>query len=159
MDPNTLMQPDSKVHFYQEIIKKAHDSFREFLVHLPEDILEWQIHESLNSVRWIIEHVIHDQLWIANVIMNNYEEGYHFEESIDQYTLDELVEKYDDVFIAIEEKLADLKEEHLNEARMYKEFSLPVEDWLYEYIHHLNHHSGEIGLILTAWKRKKRSLQ
>ncbi len=153
------MESNSKMQFYQDIIKKAHDAFREFLTHLPEDILDWTIHESLNSVRWIVEHVIHDQMWIANVIMDNSEEGYHFEKSIKQYTLDELIEKYDDVFIEIEEKFTDLKREHLLEARMYKDFSMTVEDWLYEYIHHLNQHSGELGLILSAWKRKKRSLK
>jgi len=153
------MESNSKIQFYQDIIKKAHDAFREFLTHLPEDILDWSIHESLNSVRWIVEHVVHDQMWIANVIMDNSEEGYHFEKSVDQYTLDELIEKYDDMFIEIEEKLTYLKKEHLKEARMYKDYSLSVEDWLYEYIHHLNQHSGEIGLILTAWKRKKRSLK
>jgi len=79
IDSHPQMESNSKVQFYQDIIKKAHDAFREFLTHLPEDILDWTIHESLNSVRWIVEHVIHDQMWIANVIMDNSEEGYHFE--------------------------------------------------------------------------------
>ena len=153
-----LMKSTSKLEFYQDIINKTHDAFREFLVHLPEEILDWKLSENLNSVRWIIEHIINDQMWIANVIMENNGEEYHFEEGYGQYSLEQIIEKYDEMFIGIEEKFTDLTVENLTEARMYKEYSLSVEEWLFEYIHHLNKHSGEINLILTAWKRKKRSL-
>ena len=149
----------SKIDFYKEMIKKTHDTFREFLVHLPEDILDWKIHEFVNTIRWLIQHVIHDQMWIANVILNSKEEGFHFEKKEEDLTLEDLIEGYDDTISEIEEKLEGVKEKNLSENRFYKEYSMTVEDWLYEYIHHLNLHSGEIGLILTTWKRKSRSLK
>ena len=148
----------NKVDFYREIIKKTHDIFREFLVHLPEDILDWKIHEFANTVRWLIQHVVHDQMWIANVILDNKEEGYHFDNE-ETLSLENLIDGYDEAISEIEEKLEDIVEENLPENRSYKEYSMTVEDWLYEYIHHLNLHCGEIGLTLTTWKRKSRSLE
>ena len=146
----------NKIDFYREMIKKTHDTFREFLVHLPEDILDWKIHEFANTVRWLVQHVVHDQMWIANVILDNNEEGYHFDKE-ETSSLEELIEGYDEAISEIETKLDNVKEINLSKSRSYKEFSMTVEDWLYEYIHHLNMHSGEIGLTLTTWKRKSRS--
>ena len=148
----------NKIDFYRELIKKTHDTFREFLVHLPENILDWKIHEFTNSVRWLIQHVVHDQMWIANVILDNNEEGYHFDKE-GTLSLENLIEGYDDAISEIETKLESVKERNLPENRSYKEYSMTVEDWLYEYIHHLNLHCGEIGLTLTTWKRKSRSLE
>ena len=149
----------NKIDFYREMIKKTHETFREFLVHLPEDILEWKIHEFANTVRWLIHHVIHDQMWIANVILNSNEEGYHFDKKEEELTLEDLIEGFDETISEIEVKLERVKEEDLLRNRSYKEYSMTVEDWLFEYIHHLNLHSGEIGLALTIWKRKSRSLK
>ena len=153
------MSSNQKSLFYTEIIKKSHDAFREFLTHLPEDILTWKIHESLYKVDWIIQHVIHDQVWIINVILDNKEEGHHFEEKEEGLSLEDMIEAYDDMVMNVESKLDNLQDKQLSEPRSYKNYSLTVEDWLFEYIHHLNHHGGEIGLILAGWKRKQRSLK
>ena len=147
-----------KIDFYREMIKKTHDTFREFLIHLPEDILNWKIHEFSNTVRWLIQHVIQDQMWIANIILDKNEESFCFDKK-GTLSLEEIIEGYDDAISDIETKLKGVKEEDLLENRSYKEYSMSVEDWLYEYIHHLNLHSGEIGLTLTTWKRKSRSLE
>ncbi|MCG3215489.1 MAG: DinB family protein [Candidatus Heimdallarchaeota archaeon] len=149
----------NKIGFYREIIKKTHDAFREFLLHLPEEILDWKIYEHTQTIRWLIQHVVHDQMWIANVIMDNEEEGYHFTKNSEELALEDFIDGYDDTVSTIETRLERLSEEDLDKKRSYKEYSMTVEDWLFEYIHHLNLHSGEIGFTLTAWKRKNRSLE
>ncbi len=154
----TTMTSNQKSQFYLEMIERSHEAFREFLTHLPEDILTWKVHDSLYSAGWIIEHLIHDQMWIVNVILNNKEEGYHLKAKPEGLNLDDLIEGYDDLVSEAEEKLSKITDVQLNEARSYKEYSISVEDWLFEYIQHLNHHGGELSLILTAWKRKNRSL-
>ncbi len=152
------MTSNQKSQFYLEIIKKSHEAFREYLIHLPEDVLNWKAHESMYSTGWIIEHLIHDQIWIVNVILNNHNEVYHFEDKSEDLTLDDLIEGYDKMVSSVEKNLSSIVDSQLNEMRTYKEYSISVADWLFEYIHHLNQHGGELGFILTAWKRKKRSL-
>ncbi|MHA1199925.1 MAG: DinB family protein [Candidatus Heimdallarchaeaceae archaeon] len=152
------MTSNQKSQFYLEIIKRSHEAFREYLTHLPEDILAWKVHDSMYTSGWIIEHLIHDQIWIVNVVLDNHEEGYHFEDKPEGLTLDDLIEGYDEMVSKVEQELANINDNQLNEMRTYKEYSITVEDWLFEYIHHLNQHGGELGFILTAWKRKNRSL-
>jgi hypothetical protein len=152
------MTSNQKIQFYLEVIKRSHEAFREYLVHLPEGILQWKVVESMYTSGWIIEHLLHDQIWIVNVILNRDEQGYHFEKKSDDLTLDDLIEGYDEMVSKVEENLASVSDDQLQEKRTYKEYSITVEDWLFEYIHHLNQHGGELGFILTAWKRNKRSL-
>ena len=152
------MTSNQKSSFYLDLIKKSHEAFHEYLVHLPEDILDWKVTDLMYSSEWIIKHIIHDQIWIVNVILNNDKEGYHFEDKSDGLILEELIEEYDKMVIMAEDNLSKLDDSQLEEMRNYKDYTISVEDWLYEYIFHLNQHSGELGFILTAWKRKNRSL-
>ena len=140
-----------------EIISKSHDTFREFLTHLPEGILNWTLHKYANTVNWLIQHIIHDQMWIANVIMNNNEEGKHFEKESEEITIDDMIEAYDDLVNKTESMFKELNDEILIENRNYKEFQMTVEEWFFEYIHHLNQHAGELALYLTLWKREQRA--
>ncbi|MHA2357630.1 MAG: DinB family protein [Candidatus Heimdallarchaeaceae archaeon] len=147
-----------KITFYLDLVKKSHDAFRDFLLHLPEEILDWKINDFANSTRWLIEHVIHDQTWIANVILNSEEEGYHFEGETEDLTLESMIEEYEQALNKIETDFDNLSDEDLKEGRSYKEYTMLVEEWFFEYIHHLNQHAGELGLYLTVWKRKQRNL-
>lgn len=152
------MIENQKTQFYIEIIERSHEAFRDFLTHLPEEILNWKITDTMYSVNWIIQHIINDQVWILNVILKSNEKGYHFEKQLDELTLEDLIEGYDEMVLQAERQLSKIIDDQLNEARIYKDYSLSVEDWLFEYIHHLNHHAGEVSFISTAWKRMKRSL-
>jgi hypothetical protein len=146
----------TKINFYLEIIKKSHDAFREFLVHLPEEILNWKLHEFANTVNWMVQHTVHDQMWIANVIMNNQEEGKHFEKESTDIALDDILREFDELTMKTESMLQELNDEVLSESRSYKDYEITVEEWFFEYIHHLNQHAGEIALYLNIWKRENR---
>ncbi|NPD88070.1 MAG: DinB family protein [Asgard group archaeon] len=147
----------TKINFYLEIIRKSHDAFKEFLVHLPEGILNWELHEFANTVNWMVQHIIHDQMWIANVILNNQNEGKHFKKESKDITLEDMLETYDNLTSKTESMFQRLKDEHLTESRSYKDYLMSVEEWFFEYIHHLNQHAGELALYLTIWKREQRS--
>ncbi len=149
----------SELQNYMKLVKKSHEAFRDFITHLSEEILEWKIHEFTNSVSWIIQHIIQNQKWIADVILNKQakrESSPVFDEKL---TIDQLVTKYEKLVSYVEGNFSKLNDEILREFRNYKEYSMSVEDWLFEYIFHLNQHSGEISLIAKAWKRKERSIQ
>lgn len=147
----------TRINFYLEIIKKSHDTFREFIIHLPENILNWKLHNLANTVNWMIQHIIHDQMWIANVIMNNNEEGMHFDKESEELTLDDMLKSYDELTSETESLFQGLKDEILTESRSYKDYKMLVEEWFFEYIHHLNQHAGELVLYLTIWKREQRA--
>ena len=147
----------TKINFYLEIIRKSHDTFREFLTHLPEGILEWKLHDFANTVNWMVQHIIHDQTWIANVIMDNNGEGKHFEKKASEISLDDMIEAYDELVSKSESLFEKLEDGVLTEIRNYKEYEMSVEEWLFEYIHHLNQHAGELALYLTIWKREQRA--
>lgn len=150
---------NSELQYYMKLVKKSHDAFRDFITHLSEEILEWKIHEFTNSVSWIIQHIIQDQKWITDVILNKqtkHKESIKFNEKL---TRDQLVGKFDKLVSYTENNFSKLNDEVLREFRNYKEYSMSVEDWLFEYIFHLNQHSGEISLMSKAWKRKERSIQ
>jgi hypothetical protein len=74
-------------------------------------------------------------------------------------TLDEFIDEYDEMVSKVETDLENLNDDILTELRTFKGYSISVEDWLFEYIHHLHQHGGEIGYILTVWKRKNRGPQ
>jgi hypothetical protein len=147
----------TKIDFYLEIIKKSHDTFREFLTHLPEGILDWKLHDFANTVNWMIQHIIHDQTWIVNVILDNKEEGKHFEKESLEISLDDMIEAYDEMISRTENLLGKLEDDDLSETRTYKEYEMMVEEWFFEYIHHLNQHAGELALYLSIWKREQRA--
>jgi len=149
---------DSELHFYMKLIKKSHDAFCDFLTHLSENILDWKIHELTNSVSWIIQHIIQDQKWIADVILNKqvkHDKTLTFD---DKVTLEQLITKFEKLVSYVEDKFSKLNDDILSEERNFKQYSMNVEDWLFEYLFHLNQHSGEINLISKAWKRKERSI-
>ncbi|MBY9000476.1 MAG: DinB family protein [Candidatus Heimdallarchaeota archaeon] len=148
----------SKTDFYLEMISKSHEAFREFLSHLSEDILDWRVHEYTSTVRELIEHVIQDQMWIVNYIVDNKEKRYKLPKEISNMLIEDIVEVYDESITAIEKKLVKINNLNLNVERSYKGQSLTVEDWLFEYIHHLNKHCGEINIAHTTWKRNERAL-
>ncbi len=148
----------SKINFYLEMINKSHETFREFLSHLPDDILDWRVHEFTPTVRELIVHVIQDQMWIINYILEKKEEKYTIPENVSNILIDEIISVYDNFVSIAMEKLSKVKDLDLADEREYKEYSLNVEDWLFEYIHHLNKHCGEINVAHIAWKRKERSL-
>ncbi len=150
---------NNELQNYIKLVKKSHDAFRDFITHLSEEILEWKIHEFTNSVSWIIQHSIQDQKWIADVILNKQvkrESSPKFDEKLSN---EQLVVKFDKLVSYVESNFSKLSDEILGELRNYKEYSMSVEDWLFEYIFHLNQHSGEISLMSKAWKRKERSIQ
>jgi len=153
------MTLNQKSQFYLEMIKRSHESFRDYLTHIPEDVLQWKAHELMYSTSWLIEHVIHDQVWIANIIVKDVEQEYHCEKKSEKMVLDDIVQEYDNMVSKVETDLQVLTDEMLSELRTSKGYSLTVEDWIFEYIHHLHQHGGEIGYILTVWKRKRRALQ
>ena len=149
---------NNELQNYMKLVKKSHEAFHDFISHLPEDILPWKIHEFTNSVSWIIQHIIQDQKWIVDVILNKqlkHDSSPSFNEKI---SIDQLITKFEKLVLYVESNFSKLNDEILGELRNYKEYSMSVEDWLFEYIFHLNQHSGEIGLISKAWKRKVRSL-
>jgi hypothetical protein len=150
---------DNELQNYMKLVKKSHEAFRDFITHLSEDILEWQIHEFTNSVSWIIQHIIQDQKWIADVILNKHAKHVSSPKFNEKLTKDQLVEKFDKLASYVENNFSKLNNEILSELKNYKEYSMSVEDWLFEYIFHLNQHSGEISLMSKAWKRKERSIQ
>ncbi len=147
-----------KTDFYLEMIDKSHKTFREFLSHLPEDILDWRVHEFTPSVRELITHIIQDQMWIVNYLLEKKEEKHTIPENMSKLRLEEIISVYDDFVPVAMEKLRKVKDSNLADERDYKEYTLNVEDWLFEYIHHLNKHCGEINVAHIAWKRKERSL-
>ena len=150
---------NNELQNYMRLVKKSHDAFRDFITHLSEEILKWKIHEFTNSVSWIIQHIIQDQKWIADVILNKQvkrESSPKFNENL---TTEQLVVKFDKLVSYVENHFKKLNTEILKELRNYKDYSMSVEDWLFEYIFHLNQHSGEISLMSKAWKRKERSVQ
>lgn len=146
-----------KIDFYLEMINKSHEAFREFLSHLPEDILDWRVHEFTPTVREQITHIIQDQMWIVNYILEKKEEKHTIPENISKLLIEEIISVYDDFVSNATEKLSKVKDSNLAEERDYKEYSLNVENWLFEYVHHLNKHCGEINIAHIAWKRKERS--
>lgn len=147
-----------KIDFYLEMINKSHKSFREFLTHLQEDILDWRVHEFTSTVRELITHVIQDQMWIVNYILEKKEEKHAIPENISKLLIKEIITVYDEFVANATDKLSKVKDLDLADDRNYKEYPLNVEDWLFEYIHHLNKHCGEINVAHIAWKRKERSL-
>lgn len=147
-----------KTDFYLEMINKSHKSFREFLTHLPEDILDWRVNEFTSTVRELITHVIQDQMWIVNYILEKKEEKHAIPENISKLLIEEIITVYDEFVANATDKLSKVKDLDLADERNYKEYPLNVEDWLFEYIHHLNKHCGEINVAHIAWKRKERSL-
>ena len=44
---------NNELQNYMKLVKKSHAAFRDFLTHLSEEILEWEIHEFTNSVSWL----------------------------------------------------------------------------------------------------------
>ena len=151
------MTSNQKSQFYLEMIKRSHESFRDFLVHLPEDILDWKAHELMYTPAWIIEHLIHDQIWISHIVQKSDEEGYPFDKESQDLSLDDLIEEFDNMVSEIEMEFANIEDNQLTELRDYKGYEISVEDWIFEYINHILNHGGELGYILTAWKRKNRS--
>ncbi len=147
-----------KVDFYLEMISKSHKTFREFLSHLPEDILNWRVHEFTPTVRELIVHVIQDQMWIVNYILEKKEDKHIIPENTSKFLLEEIISVYDNFVADATEKLSKVKDLNLDDERNYKEYPLDIEDWLFEYIHHLHKHSGEINIAHVTWKRKERSL-
>ncbi|MHA1345336.1 MAG: DinB family protein [Candidatus Heimdallarchaeaceae archaeon] len=149
---------NSKIDFYLDMIDKSHEAFREFLSHLQEDILDWRVHEFTPSVRELIIHVIQDQMWMINYMLEKKEVKYSVSENISKLLVEEIISVYDSFVSEVIDKLTKVKDLSLTDERDYKEYPLNVEDWLFEYIHHLNKHCGEINLARIAWKRKERSL-
>ena len=146
-----------KKDFYLEMINKSHETFREFLSHLPEEILDWRVHEFTSTVRDLITHIIQDQMWIVDYILEKKEEKHTIHKDISKLLIEEIISVYDDFVSVATEKLRKVKDSDLTDERDYKEYPLNVEDWLFEYIHHLNKHCGEINIAHIAWKRKERS--
>ncbi|GAH57067.1 unnamed protein product, partial [marine sediment metagenome] len=92
-----------KTDFYLEMIDKSHKTFREFLSHLPEDILDWRVHEFTPSVRELITHIIQDQMWIVNYLLEKKEEKHTIPENMSKLLLEEIISVYDDfVSVAME---------------------------------------------------------
>ncbi|MCK4895851.1 MAG: DinB family protein [Candidatus Heimdallarchaeota archaeon] len=139
------------------MINKSHETFREFLSHLPEEILDWRVHEFTSTVRDLITHIIQDQMWIVDYILEKKEEKHTIHKDISKLLIEEIISVYDDFVSVATEKLRKVKDSDLTDERDYKEYPLNVEDWLFEYIHHLNKHCGEINIAHIAWKRKERS--
>lgn len=148
----------SKTDFYLEVIDKSHETFREFLSHLPENILDWKVHKFTPTVQELISHVIQDQMWIVNYLLEKKEEKQTVPENMSKLLKEEIISVYDNFVLIATEKLRKVKDSNLADERDYKEYPLNVEDWLFEYIHHLNKHCGEINIAHIAWKRKERSL-
>ena len=148
----------AKIDFYLELIDKSHETLREFLSHLPEDILDWKVHEFLSRVRESILHINQNQMWIINYILEKREEKYSIPEKNSELLLEELLQLYDDFVSKATKQLSKVRDLSLDEERNYKEYSLNVEDWLFEYIHHLSKHGGEINVAHLGWKRKERAL-
>jgi hypothetical protein len=105
----------------------------------------------------MIQHIIHDQTWIVNVILDNKEEGKHFEKESTEISLDDMIKAYDEMVSRAENLLGKLEDDNLSETRKYKEYEMSVEEWFFEYIHHLNQHAGELAIYLSIWKREQRA--
>ena len=149
---------ESKFDFYLEMIKKTHQSFREFLEHLPDEILDWKVHEFVPAVRDILIHIIEDQMWIVNYMINKQETKYKSPKQISKFLRDDFLIYYDKFVVDIMVKFNKILKMDLTLERDYKDFSMKIEDWIYEYIFHLHKHCGEINVAHIAWKREQRSL-
>ncbi|MHA1829571.1 MAG: DinB family protein [Candidatus Heimdallarchaeaceae archaeon] len=147
-----------KVKTYLFLIKKSHETFREFLSHLNEEMLHWKINEQCNSIQWIINHTLKDQKWILDLIFGESYKPISFKEISEHNTINEILGIYDSFVEKIPSRFERLSDEDLDKNILFKGYTLRLEDWLYEYIHHLSYHSGEMGLYSVLWKRKQRSL-
>ena len=147
-----------KIDLYLEMINKSHDTFREFLSHLSENILDWKVHEFIPTARELIIHIIQDQMWIVNYMLEKREEKHVIPENTSEFLLEEIISVFDNFVVDVTEKLCKVKDLNLDDERNYKEYPLNVEDWLYEYIHHLHKHCGEINIAHVAWKRNERKV-
>lgn len=141
----------TKISVYAKLISAAHQAFREYLEHLPEAILDLQVHEMVPTARETIRHTISGQLWLAKLV-TNVESSIHVPNA-NGLTLQDFIELFNKVSADIEKSLSSLNDDTLEQEREYKGYAKTVEVWLFEYIHHLSFHSGQLAQIHTIWKR------
>ena len=149
----------SKLELYLEIIEKTNETFREFLEHISEESLDWSIQEFLSPVRSVIEHILQDQMWIVNYILEKKELKYKTPKNFSSLSLKDIVNVYDEMISEINKKLKSLENLSLDDERDYKGVQMSIEDWIFEYIHHMNKHCGELNVYHLGWKRKERALK
>ncbi|MHA1303292.1 MAG: DinB family protein [Candidatus Heimdallarchaeaceae archaeon] len=150
---------ETSLEVYLYMIEKSNEAFRDFLEHLPVDALEWKVSKYVGTANWIIHHVIRDQEWFARFIVGEEQEELEPTLEVSQVDLEVLLNRFDKMVETTTKLLKQLKEEDLEEVRSFKNYSLPVKELLFEYIHHLNHHGGQLALIINSWKRKQRALE
>ncbi|MHA1687529.1 MAG: DinB family protein [Candidatus Heimdallarchaeaceae archaeon] len=141
-----------KVSIYLDLINSAHSTFQDFLQHLPDEILDLRLNTLVPTARQIIKHTISDQLWLASFIT-----GEQLERPVLQLdnnlTLVEYLSAFEKVATQVIERFSSLTDDILEQKLDFKGCSRPIKEWLFEYIHHLSFHSGQLSQIHVIWKR------
>lgn len=147
---------NTKSMFYLEIIGKSHETFKDYLSHISEDVLDWKFHEHTVTARWIISHVIKDQKWFVNLILDK--KGRNKDhKNFKKLEIEKIITIFDEAMQENITQLQKISDEDLNEIKELKGYPMKVEDLLFEYIHHLSHHGGQLAQIMNAWKREQRA--
>ncbi len=147
-----------KITIVLDMIEKAHDTFLNYLTHIPDEVLEWKINELVPDALWIVNHVIRDQLWFAQFISGEKISDLDRNLTIKFTTQEELIAEFKQTTDKSIQLLKKLNDNDLERRLSYKGFEQSIFSWLYEYIHHLSHHGGQLAYILDGWKRKQRQL-
>lgn len=137
---------------YLDLINSAHSTFQDFLQHLPDEMLDLRLHDLVPTARQIIKHTISDQLWLASFIVGKQLERPTVQLG-DNLTLDEYISAYEKVVNEVLECFSNLTDDMLERNIDFKGYSRPIKEWLFEYIHHLSFHSGQLSQIHVIWKR------
>lgn len=147
---------NTKSMFYLEIIKKSHETFKDYLSHISEDALDWKFHDYTVTARWIISHVIKDQKWFVNLILDKKGRSKDYK-NFKKLEIEKIIAIFDEEMQENIAQLQKISDEDLNEIKEVKGYPMKVEDLLFEYIHHLSHHGGQLAQIMNAWKREQRA--
>ena len=154
------MNESKELEFFLNLISWAHKTCYEYISHLPEEALDWKLMPFTPSARWILIHIIKDQEWLAELICEKKAtKEYNFTERYPKVDLEQLKGDYTKTMERIEKRLREcLKESDFNKEIDYKGYKISVKEALFEYVHHLFNHEGQIAQIITAWKRKQRAI-
>ncbi|MHA1866347.1 MAG: DinB family protein [Candidatus Heimdallarchaeaceae archaeon] len=148
---------EKELKTYIKIIEKSYSSFREHVENFPEEALDWKINNFSGSPRWIISHVIKDQYPFTDFIVKGKTSSSQLKIEEIKGDISNILKKYDKMVKDTVESMQSLKEEDLTLIREMKNYKLSVEELLFEFIYHINHHCGQLAMILGTWKRSKKA--
>ena len=148
---------DTELKTYVKIIEQSYVSFRDYLEHLPEDALDWKLNEFSGSPRWIISHVIKDQYLFTDFIVKGKTFSSQLEIEEIKGDIDTILKKFNKMVKETVGSIQTLRNEDLERIREMKNYKMTVEELLFEFIYHINHHSGQLAMILSSWKRSRKA--